>query len=153
MPDWITHIAVAWILCTVIGFKYKQFNPSNTAIVMVGAILPDFVQIGSLGIWSFVEPLHIPIGTLIIAAMISLAFQEKKMVFLFLILGFTTHYALDLLETSINGGIYLFYPLYWGQYQFGLIPTDDYIITIISLILVFIVYLISRYHIKTKHEV
>ncbi|MEN4006440.1 MAG: hypothetical protein PQ964_03685 [Methanobacteriaceae archaeon] len=45
MPDWITHILVAWTICTVLGFKFKQFNPANTAICMVGALIPDVYKI------------------------------------------------------------------------------------------------------------
>ncbi|MEN4005939.1 MAG: hypothetical protein PQ964_01035 [Methanobacteriaceae archaeon] len=44
MPDWITHVLVAWTICTVSGF-FKQFNPANTVICMVGALIPDVYKI------------------------------------------------------------------------------------------------------------
>lgn len=154
MPDWITHIAVAWTLCTIMGFKYKQFNPANTALAMVGSVLPDLIKISILteylgyGVWDFIAPIHLPAGSLVIAAMVAIFFKEKKTVFLFLAFGLITHYGLDLLLRNISGGIYLFYPFYWGQWQLGWIATDDYHITILALAVAFLVYLVSRYWVK-----
>lgn len=150
MPDWITHIAVAYTLCTLLGLRYKQFNTANTVLVMVGAVIPDAVKVGmifdlaGLGIWEYIWPLHLPVGSLIIITIIALLFKEKKSAFLFLLLGVATHFGLDLLLKNVAGGIILFYPFYWGSWQLGLVATDDYIITIISLVLALIAYLISR---------
>lgn len=147
MPDWITHIAAAYILCTLLGFKYKQFNTSNTVIAMVGALIPDIIKINIIleylgfNLWDFLNPIHLPIGSFIIAGMISLFFEEKKVVFLFLSLGVVTHYALDVL--LVGGGMYLLYPFYWGHWQFELIPNTDFTITIFALILALMVYIIS----------
>lgn len=149
MPDWITHITVAWILCTVLGFRYKQFDTNNTVLVMVGAVIPDAVKIGMIsdflgyGAWDFILPLHMPAGALITTTMISLLFHEKKSAFLFLTLGLVTHFGLDLLLTSVSGGITIFYPFHWGQWQLNLISNVDYNINIIALSLALVVYLIS----------
>ena len=48
MPDWLAHILVAYILCCILGIKFKVFNKENTAIVMVGALIPDIVKVGLL---------------------------------------------------------------------------------------------------------
>lgn len=149
MPDWITHIAVAYTVCTIIGFKYKQFNPSNTAIAMVGALVPDIFKIGiifeflGLSIYDYLTPLHLPVGSLIMGGIISLFFQEKKTVFLFLVIGIITHYALDLLLISLGNGITLFFPFYWGQYQLELVANDDFKISILAVAVAFMVYVIS----------
>jgi hypothetical protein len=45
MPDWITHVLVAWTVCTVLSFKFKQFNSANTVICMGGALIPDVYKI------------------------------------------------------------------------------------------------------------
>ena len=82
MPDWITHIAVAWTICMILGLKYKQFNASNTMIVLVGALLPDIYKLYLLNphlLQYILIPIHIPTGSFIIAGMISLFFKEKKM--------------------------------------------------------------------------
>lgn len=154
MPDWITHIAVAYILCTILGFKFREFNTSNTVLAMVGAVIPDFIKVGIIteymgfGVWDFIAPIHLPIGSFIIAAMLSLLFKEKKTVFLFLSLGVVTHYGLDLLLRNVSGGIYLFYPLYWGQWQLGLVATDDFTISIIALMVAVFVYIIYRLRLR-----
>jgi hypothetical protein len=148
MPDWITHIAVAYTLCTLLGIRYKQFNTANTVLVMVGAVIPDMVKVGmifdffNMGIWDYIRPIHLPIGSFIIITILALLFKEKKSVFLFLLLGVITHFGLDLL--LIGWGITLFYPFYWGQWQLGLVATDDYILTFISLVLALVAYLLSR---------
>ena len=125
MPDWITHIAVAWTICTLLGFKYKEFNSSNTVIAMIGSLIPDIYKIGiiteifGVNIYTYITPLHLPIGSIIIGAIISQFFSEKKTVFFFLFIGIITHYILDLLLISFGGGIALFYPFYWEKWQIG----------------------------------
>ncbi|MCE5213849.1 MAG: metal-dependent hydrolase [Methanobacterium sp.] len=156
MPDWITHIAVAYTLCALLGLKYKQFNTPNTVLVMIGAVIPDLVKVGMIfdylgsGVWEYIWPLHLPIGSLIITTIMALLFKEKKSAFLFLLLGMVTHFGLDLLLENVGGGIILFYPFYWGGWQLNLVATDDYHITIISLVLALLAYLVSRRWGKNK---
>lgn len=151
MPDWITHVLVAWTICTVLSFKFKQFNPANTAICMAGALIPDVYKIviplEYLGIYAgnYIAPFHMPVGSLIIASIFSLFFKEQKIVLLFLLLGVLTHYMLDLLLTNLSGGIYLLYPFSWGSWQFDLIPDDDFNITILAVILAVFAYFVSKY--------
>lgn len=149
MPDWITHILVAWTLCTILGFKYKQFNPANTALCMVGALIPDtfkiVIPLGVMGIHAenFIMPFHLPVGSLIIASIFSLFFKERKVALSFLVLGFLTHYALDLLLTNLNGGMYMLFPFSWAYWQFDIIPNDDIRISALSIVLAVSVYLVS----------
>jgi len=149
MPDWITHILAAWMLCTILGFKYKQFNPPNTAICMVGALIPDIYKIiiplGAMGIHleSFLMPLHVPIGSFIVASVFTLFFKERKLVLSFLTLGFLTHYALDSLLINLNSGIYLLFPFSWVFWQFNIIPDDDFNVSILFMVLAAFVYIVS----------
>ena len=48
MPDWVTHIAAAWIICRVLRFNIKSFGPENTVLVMIGALVPDIVKFAML---------------------------------------------------------------------------------------------------------
>lgn len=156
MPDWITHIVVAWTLCTLLSFKFKQFNNENIVIVLIGALIPDIFKINMplniLGIHTstFIAPIHMPIGSLIIAAIISLFFNEKKMTFIFLVLGISTHFALDLLLINVNGGMMLLFPFSWATWQLGIIPIDDYNTMILAIILAIIVYIVSVYKKRKK---
>jgi hypothetical protein len=151
MPDWLTHILVAWSLCTILGFRYKEFTSENTALAMLGALLPDAVKIAiplqflsGHDLSVLVTTLHTPVGASILAAMLSLLFKDKKTVFLFLLLGILTHFALDLLMSYYSGGIYLLYPLSWTQWQIGLISTVDYRISLLAIVISIYVYLVAR---------
>jgi hypothetical protein len=152
MPDWIVHLAVAWTLCRLLRFKYPQFNSQNTILVMIGAVLPDAVKVGMLfdflghDWWDYILALHLPAGSLVLAGLFSLLFKEKKTAFLFLSLGILTHYLLDLLLVQLGDGIYIFYPVSWIGFQLDMVPTDDYNITIVALIIALLVWLVSRWY-------
>lgn len=154
MPDWITHVLVAWSLGTILGFKFKQFNQPNTAIVMLGALIPDIYKITLLlqqfGIYmeSFLSPVHLPMGSILIAAILSLFFDKSKSIFLFLIFGIITHYALDILIFS--GGMELLYPFSSIKFQIGVISIIDFNITIISIVLAFFVFIACKMIDKKK---
>lgn len=156
MPDWITHIVVAWTLCMILEFKFKQFTTENTVIVMIGALIPDifkiYILLELIRIYKadFIAPIHMPVGSLIMVSIISLFFKEKKMVFMLLILGVTTHYALDSLLTYISGGMMLLFPFSWATWQIKIIPIDDYNTMIIALILAAIVYTVSVHYKKDR---
>lgn len=152
MPDWLTHILVAWSLCTILGFRYKEFNSGNTAIATLGALLPDAVKIvipiqflTGYDLSVMVAPFHMPVGSFILAVMCSLLFKEKKTVFLFLLLGILTHFGLDLLMTYYSGGTYLLFPLNWSQWQIGFISTVDYKISLLAIVVAIFVYLAARF--------
>jgi len=150
MPDWITHLLAAWMLCTILSFKYKEINPAYTVVCMAGALIPDLFKItiplGSMGIKveNFLMPVHLPIGSLIIAGIFTLFFKEnKKLVLSLLVLGVATHYALDLLLINLNGGMKLLFPLSWNSWTLNIIPDDDLNITILAVGLAMVVYFVS----------
>lgn len=158
MPDWIAHVLVAWSLCTILGFKFKQFDTPNTVIAMIGSLIPDIFKIiiplQYLGIYigNFIYPIHLPVGSLIITVVISLFFKERKIIFLFLLFGFLTHYVLDFFLINLIGGMPLFFPLSWEQFEWGIIPADDYNFTLIIIVVALIVYFIKLNYIKFKKQ-
>ncbi len=157
MPDWTTHVLVAWSLGTILGFRFKQFSQKNVAIIMLGALIPDLYKItlvlNSFGINanSFLLPIHLPIGSLLIGAIISLFFVEKRLIFLFLAIGIGTHYALDLLMFS--GGMEIFYPFSSLKFQIGIISVTDFHVTILSIIIASIVFLVYKKFNKNNSNV
>lgn len=146
MPDWITHILVAWTSCKVLGFKFREFDNENTVLVMVGSLIPDifkiYIPLDFFGVYLqyFIYPIHLPLGSLIMAALITLLFRDKKMVFVFLIFGFLTHYALDSLLTYVSGGMELLFPFSWAEWQLRIIPVDDYNLMVLVGIIALSVY-------------
>ena len=148
MPDWITHILIPWALCTILGFKFKQFSQQNIAVVLMGSLIPDIFKIYlildrvGIQIENFLIPIHLPLGSILIAGIISLLFAERKLIFFFLILGVFTHYALDLL--MLDGGMSLLYPFTTLKWQIGIISVTDYNLTIISVITASITYYLYK---------
>jgi hypothetical protein len=157
MPDWVTHIAVAWTLCRILRFKFDEFNSANTMLVITGGLIPDLSKIvlglKFIGIdaYDYLSTLHIPSGSIIVAGIISLLFPEKKKAILFLGLGVLTHYCLDIILEHVSGGIYLFYPFSWWQWQLEITNSSDYLITLLALCIAGIVYLIGR-EVDRVHE-
>lgn len=149
VPDWIVHICVAYLVCRILYFKYPLFNSANTTLAMVGALLPDiiklqiiFSQIG-IDLTDFLPVFHIPITSFLMAGVISLFFENKKIAFLFLVIGAISHFAMDSLLVDIGEGMYLFFPFSWQSFHMDLIPPDDYWITLFILTLTFLVYLLG----------
>ena len=149
MPDWVVHIAVAWTLCRILRFRYPQFNPANTALVMAGSVFPDAVKISILfelfgfDWWDYIHVVHLPLGAFLMAGIATLLFEEKKTAMAFLSAGILTHFALDLLLIQLDNGIYLFYPFSWKGFSLNLVPNDEYHITIVALLVALSVYLLS----------
>lgn len=159
MPDWITHLLAAWMICTILSFKYKQINPAYTVVCMVGALIPDtfkiVIPLGIMGIHAenFFMPFHLPMGSFIIALIFTLFFKErKKLVLSLLLLGVATHYALDLLLINLNGGMALLFPFSWDTWALNVIPDDDYHITILAMGLAVVVYFVSSWF-KRKNKI
>lgn len=154
MPDWLTHIVVAWTLCTILSFKWKAFNTQNTVIVMVGALIPDLYKLQipisyfHVYLGNVITPFHLPVGALIIAGIFSLFFKDRKMIFLFLSLGVATHFLLDMLLVNLGGGMQLLYPFSWNGFALDVISPSDYYITIVALLLAFAVYLLKYKNFK-----
>ena len=161
MPDWLTHILAAWIICKLLRIKFRAFDSKNTAIVMVGALIPDIVKAGLLfdflgtDVWDFIAPLHTPIGSMLSAALFSLLFEfeERKriLVFSLLILGASTHLALDFLLMHVSGGMLLLFPFSWHGWQLRVIQCDNYYVALMALLLACVIYIISRYY-KREEE-
>lgn len=150
MPDWVTHIVVAWILCRILSFKYNEFDAANTMIVITGALIPDFskiimvLKVFGMDLSEYLSVIHIPTGSVIVAGMLSMLFPDKKKTFLFLGLGIATHYSLDMILEHVSGGIYLLFPFSWFQWQFEITNSSDYWLTLLSLCVAGIIYLIGR---------
>ncbi|MEN6592580.1 MAG: hypothetical protein ABFC12_04980, partial [Methanobacterium sp.] len=117
---------------------------------------PDAIKVSILSdlmgydLWNYIYVFHLPIGTFILAGIASLFFREKKTAFLFLSLGIVTHYAMDLLLIQVGYGMCLFYPVSWMGFTLNRVPSDDYYITIVALVIALVVYLVSDW-IETTH--
>lgn len=148
MPDWLAHIAFAFVLCVVLGMKFNTFrNNRYVALVMVGSLVPDLFKVTILFDWmgyevgEFLAPLHTPAGSLLSASIISLLFYRMVTVFSLLVVGVASHFVLDLLLGHVSGGMLMLFPFSWEGYQLGLIQSDNYWITAILVTLALVLFL------------
>jgi len=95
--------------------------------------------------WNYIYALHQPLGSFLVAGLASLFFENEKKTFLFFGLGILTHFALDLLLLQVSGGIYLLYPLSWMAFHLDVVANDDYLITLVALIMALVVYMVGRW--------
>lgn len=145
MPDWFTHTLIGWITGKVIRM--------DVALIAIGSLLPDFQKIGLGFHWfglCFIEDafsvFHTPVGAFLLGALLALFFESAKKAFIALGIGITTHFMLDLLLFPSPGGVRLFFPFSWEGWQFGLVSSADYRVTIIAMSAALLVYLIYRFY-------
>ena len=130
MPDWFTHSLIGWIT----GKTTKQ----DIALLVVGALIPDLVKISlaftlfGLNHHQLFEPLHTPIGALLVAGIIALFFNDIRKAFIPLVIGVSTHFILDFFLVNVSGGMKLLFPVSWEGWQVYLIRSDDYRMTIVA---------------------
>ena len=148
MPDWLTHTLVGWIT----GKTTKM----DIGLVVIGSLIPDLVKINLAFTWlginhqQFFDPIHTPIGAFLIGGIIALFFEDAKKAFIALGIGITTHFILDFFLVHVSGGMKLLFPFSWGEWQYYLVNSDDYRMTIIALLAAILVYLIYYYNRRKK---
>ena len=98
----------------------------------------------------FFLPLHTPFGAILIACIIALFFQDIKKALIPLTIGISTHFILDFFLLNVSGGMPLLYPFSWEEWQFGLIRSDDYMMTILALLASVLVYVSYRIYEKRR---
>jgi membrane-bound metal-dependent hydrolase YbcI (DUF457 family) len=122
MPELLTHALAAYVVATVVSWRYERITPAFVALAMAGALSPDLNRADLvvpdatvetlLGIpWSWV-PLHRLGGTLVVVAVVALLVMPKhrRLAFALLALGAGSHYLLDFFLYKPSG---LTSPLLW----------------------------------------
>jgi len=149
MPDWLTHTLTGWI----IGKTTKQ----DISLLLIGALIPDTTKLHLLFNQGYNTqaldlflPLHTPFGALLIALIISLFFQDITNAMIPLTIGLTSHFILDFFLINVSGGMPLLFPLSWEEWQYGLIRSDDYTMTLVALLAAIIIYSFNFLYKKRK---
>lgn len=148
MPDWITHISVAYIIAILLNIK------ENRTILYIGAIIPDsfrlFFLVGPFTGFSiamnFFAPLHTVIGVLLSGAFVISFFKGVawRHAFKLVLLGAISHFALDALMHPFGTSIWAFYPFWISPTYSGIIWSDSYWPVIISVIAGIIMWRIEK---------
>ncbi len=125
MPDWISHLAVAYILGRVLKVKDKR-------LLFLGAVLPDLIWVLLLFLvtflnfnpakihylFTFLLPFHTPFMLLIMAGAIATVMKNQKQAFALLAIAVCSHFLLDLL--ILGEYVEVFYPVDITPLNFGL---------------------------------
>lgn len=122
MPDLLAHVLFAYVLGTMLSWRYGWLSPAYVTVVMAGAMVPD-VSKGALVLpGSRIEALvgvpfdwfalHTTGGVLlmILVGVTLVAPAERRRVFLLLTLGAATHLFADALLLNPSGRSY---PVVW----------------------------------------
>jgi len=134
MPDWLTYVISAWVLCEVAylaGFRDARRYIGAAAL---GVVLPDLVKLFFLmktltdvDLIAFSVPFATPVGAMLVVGLFSLFFQrgETRGVLPFMVAGTAVHLVWDLTLHPYGGGTLLYFPLSFQQYSLGLIWSDS----------------------------
>lgn len=150
MPDWFTHTLAGWIT----GKTTKM----DIGLVVIGSLIPDLMKITLAFRWlgidhhHFFDPTHTPVGAFLIAGIGALFFKDAKKTFIALGVGITTHFILDFFLVHVSGGMKLLFPFSWKEWQYYLMQSDDYRMTIVAVLASILVYLICYYHDRRKNK-
>ena len=150
MPDWFTHSLVGWIT----GKTMKM----DVGLVVIGSLIPDLVKINLAFTWfnmdaqNFFDPIHTPVGAFIIGGIIALFFTDIKKAFIALGVGITTHFILDFFLVQVSGGMRLLFPFSWEGWQYYLLRSDDFRMTIVAIAAAVLVYLLLKNVDKMKNR-
>jgi len=148
MPDWFTH--------TLIGWNTGKISKIDIGLIVIGTLIPDLVKINivfalfRIDHHYFFEPIHTPIGAILIGGIISLFFRDYKKTFFALAIGIFTHFIFDFILVHVAGGVKILFPLSWKEWQIYLIRSDDYFMTIIAIISAIIIFLLYYNFNKSK---
>jgi len=142
VADLLTHTAGAWLLKEVAG-QLPATRPwaNHRALFVVGAVAPDALgripwvvlgtihqKVGGVPAWmAYIwEPLHMPLGMLLMAWIGSLAMVPHLRAHAFRNLGggMLSHLALDLAQSHMGVGYPLFFPLSMAHWELGLWGTE-----------------------------
>jgi hypothetical protein len=149
MPDWFTHTLVGWIV--------GKTTKIEVSLVVAGSLIPDISKIYIGFNWLLDSktqdvflPIHTPFGAFLIVCAIACLFPEIKKALIPLVVGVSTHFILDLLLMNISGGIPLLFPFSWEGWQFNIIRSDDYMVTVYAIIAAVVVYIVYKIYEKRR---
>ncbi len=127
MPDLITHYAVAHL----IGRRW--WRPA-ISLCLLGTLLPDLLTRPVYILWPqtywLVMPLHTPMGILIASWLVTLLFrrEDRRVVFVAVLLGALLHFALDALQRHLAVGYFWLWPFSWWTTERGLFWPEESLI-------------------------
>lgn len=133
MPDWTSHLLIAYIAINLLGIKKRK-------VVYIGVLMPDIFKVyiplsAILGITDEVRlnlfaPFHTVFGVLLTGLFISTFFVDWRKSYRLILLGALLHFSADLLLYPWGIEAWIFYPLWTGDLGTGFLWPDSLLIPI-----------------------
>lgn len=154
MPDLISHVLIALLLCELLNLKPKS-------LIILGAVLPDllmkwellhlFFPFGDRLFWFFVS-FHTPFSLLFSTFIVIQFFNyDKKKSYLLVTIGWISHLAADLIfNRHFHTGSLLLLPFSWQTYEVGLAWPEEYYLVLVPLIIIYVGVKIIKYSYPQK---
>ncbi|OIB56533.1 metal-dependent hydrolase [Natrialba sp. SSL1] len=159
VADVLTHVLAGYVIGTLLSMRYGWMRPVHVTLVMIGALVPDFVKVelllpdpavsfllGSPFSWA---PLHTLVGTLIVALFGSLfvAPELRRQALALIVVGVVSHHILDIVLVTATGYSYaVFWPI--SDYRFpaaDLFLSSDRWPALVAGVSALVVWLLSRW--------
>jgi len=147
MPDWLTHTLAGWITGKAIKME--------VGLVIMGSLIPDlkymnlvFQNLFGVTLHTYLNAIHTPVVAFLIGGIFALFFKNVKKAFIPLGIGIITHFILDFFLVHVSGGMKLLFPVNWSEWQYYLIRSDDYHMTIVAVLAAISIYIFYFYHNK-----
>lgn len=157
LPDWITHIGVAWLASTSLNLPRRERK-----LVLLGSVLPDCYKLllfpmGSLGLIGanmyvelFFEPFSSLLGAFFLCIFVaSLYGGELRRSLILLSSGSLSHLLLD---TLLYSGPILLIPLSWRSFELDLLWPENPMPAIVVATAVLAFHLLRRRQLPSRHK-
>jgi len=158
MADLLSHLLAAYVLLTVAGWRVEWLDRKWVVVGMGGAAIPDLVKIdivldadvveSLLGVPFSYEPLSTLGGVLLVAGVITLAFERQRWnrVFGLITFGGLTALILDGMRVFADGraSAWLYPFTNWRPPTPSLYVTSDPRVLVVALILAGVVFVVDQ---------
>lgn len=128
VPDWISHLLVAYIAVNLLGIKNKR-------TVYIGALLPDVSKtyipfskifgITSENLLNLFAPFHTVFGVLLTGLFVSSFFVGWRRSYTLILLGALLHLTADIFLYPWGSDMWSLYPLWMGDLGTGVFWSDS----------------------------
>ena len=159
MAELLSHVLVAYVLFTAIGWVLEWLEPRWVVVGMVGALLPDLDRIGMvLDEYAIEQAFGIPFGwgaihtlggVLLLSAAGALLFdtaKTRRRGFVLLVAGGISHLVLDGVKRWADGanGAYLYPFSWWRNPTPGWYVSADRWVLVVAIACAIVVFLLDR---------
>ncbi|SEP69346.1 metal-dependent hydrolase [Natrinema salaciae] len=162
MADLLSHVLLAYAGCTVAGW-YRPIPSRWTAVVMIGAILPDLnrgtLLVGNgtleaaLGMPFDLDGLATLGGAIVLAGIGAMVVADRhRRAFVALLAGALSHLLVDAVKAYADGaaGMWL-YPFAWVRHPTpSLYVSSDPAVLAVAISIAVVVVAIDRYAVRTR---